>query len=176
MVSYRRAYAPGGTWFFTLALANRRATLLVDHADVLRDIFLHVRRRYPFLVHAIAIMPDHLHTVWSLPAGDTDFPGRWRYIKGAFTRQLKKRGVCIEANAQGEHALWQRRYWEHLITDDGDYARHVDYIHANPVKHGYVRAPGEWPWSSFHAHVRDGRLPANWMSTMDVGLPVGPVE
>jgi len=176
MVTYRRALVPGGTWFFTLALANRRSTALTDNVELLRESIRHVTRRYPFRVRAIVVLPDHLHTIWTLPQGDHDFSGRWRFLKGLFTRHLKSSGVSMEVNVRGEHGLWQRRYWEHLISSDRDYANHVDYIHANPVRHGYVETPGDWQWSSFHAFVRAGRLPANWMAAEPKTSIAGPVE
>ncbi len=63
---------------------------------------------------------------------------------------------------KGERGIWQRRYWEHMIRDDEDYARHVDYIHVNPVKHGHALHPVAWPYSSIHRYVRDGILPSDW--------------
>jgi len=176
MVNYRRSWLPGGTWFFTLALADRRATYLVDHVDLLRESFRHVRQQYPFLVLAIVVLPDHLHTLWTLPAQDSDFAGRWRFLKGLFTRRIKSRGVAMQVNQRGEHFLWQRRYWEHLIGSERDLAHHIDYIHANPVRHGYVTSAVDWPYSSFHTFVRAGRLPSNWMAGECECGGAGPIE
>ncbi len=100
-----------------------------------------------------------MHLLMTLPPGDADFSGRMRLIKAGFTRLLKRRGVRLRINDRGEHALWQRRFWEHLIRDDDDYARHVDYIHYNPVKHRLVTNPADWPWSSYHRFVRNGGCP-----------------
>ena len=58
--------------------------------------------------------------------------------------------------------LWQHRFWEHAIRDEIDFVRHVDYIHWNPVKHGYVRQVADWPYSSFHRYVNQGLLPRDW--------------
>jgi putative transposase len=105
--------------------------------------------------------------MWTLPDGDADFAGRWRRIKGHFSTNLLVADIKIKRYANGELALWQRRYWEHTIRDDGDFARHVDYVHFNPVKHGLVKRPCDWPHSSFHVYVRRGILPEDWAGEMD---------
>jgi putative transposase len=165
MTDYRRAVVPGGTYFFTVNIADRGASLLVDHIDLLRDAIRYTRQRHPFVVDAMVVLPEHLHAVWTLPPGDADFPTRWRLIKTQFSRALfqdeHRRASRI---GKAERGIWQRRYWEHLIRDETDLARHVDYIHWNPVKHGYVERAGDWPYSTFHRFVRDGRLPADWAS------------
>ena len=167
MVNYRRNRIAGGTYFFTVTLRDRRAAFLTTHIDALRQVFRDARRARPFQIEAIAVMPDHLHTIWCLPAGDADYAGRWRMIKSRFTRQLVQRGVAMNRNAKGEYDLWQRRYWEHTIRDDLDLQKHVDYIHYNPVKHGLVKRVMDWPYSSFHRYVRQGMIPADWATADD---------
>jgi putative transposase len=108
------------------------------------------------------ILPDHLHAILTLPEGDADFAGRWRRLKGSFSTRLLRSGADIKRHANGELALWQRRYWEHTIRDDLDFSRHVDYIHYNPIKHGLVTQVRDWPHSSFHRYVKEGALPADW--------------
>ena len=162
MVNYRRALVPGATYFFTVTLRDRRKRYLLDHADVLRAVVRDVRRQRPFAIDALVVLPDHLHALWTLPAGDADFSGRWRAIKGGFTRALKCQGVPLVRDRRGEYDLWQRRYWEHRIRDDGDFARHVDYIHASPVKHGLVVDPFDWRWSSIHVFARRGIVSRGW--------------
>jgi putative transposase len=162
MVRYRRNRVPGGTYFFTATLANRRARTLVDHIASLRDAFRAVRRRQQFLVDAIVVLPDHLHTIWTLPFGDDDYPGRWRAIKSRFVRALRSAGVSVVANDRGECRLWARRYWEHTIRDEQDMDRHLDYIHYNPVRHGLVQRVADWQFWSFHRYVRMGWLPGDW--------------
>ena len=108
------------------------------------------------------ILPDHLHIVMTLPAADADFPTRWRLIKRRFTDAVAKSRASVPRHDNGEHALWQRRYWEHTIRDETDFARHVDYIHFNPVKHALVTRVRDWPHSSFHRYVRNGLLPVDW--------------
>ncbi|MFL6653281.1 MAG: transposase, partial [Sulfurifustis sp.] len=77
---------------------------------------------------------------------------------------LNKAGPARKRNAWGEYDVWQRRYWEHLIRDEADFERHVNYIHYNPVKHACVVRPGDWRWSSFHRFVRLGLIPPTWTS------------
>jgi putative transposase len=162
MVRYRRNRLEGGTFFFTVTLADRRSTALVDHIGPLRAAFRVARQERPFTLDAAVILPDHLHAILSLPEGDADFAGRWRRIKGHFSTSLLTARASISRHANGELALWQRRYWEHTIRDEDDFARHVDYIHYNPVKHGLVRRVADWPHSSFHLFVRRGLLPQDW--------------
>ncbi|MFZ2067099.1 MAG: transposase [Xanthobacteraceae bacterium] len=162
MVAYRRNRLVGGKFLFTLTPADRLSTALVDHVDLLRAAFREARRERPFTIDAVVILPDHLHALLALPDGDADFPGRWRRIKGHFSSRLLQEGANIKRHSNGELAFWQRRYWEHTIRDDGDFARHVDYIHFNPVKHGLVKRVCDWPHSSFHLYVRRGVLPQDW--------------
>ncbi len=162
MVQYRRNYVEGGTYFFTVVLRDRRSTVLVDYIGPLRDAFRYVRHQRPFTIDAVVVMPDHIHTIWTLPLNDTDYAGRWRAIKSRFTRRLVRLGVPLMRNAKGEYDLWQRRYWEHTIRDNNDMARHVDYIHYNPVKHGHVASVSDWPYSSFHRFVDADLYPIDW--------------
>ena len=162
---YRRAHIPGGTYFFTVNLAHRDQTWLVDHVDILRRVMGDVKRRHPFRIDALVVLPDHLHALWTLPEGDCDYPTRWMLIKAGFSRQLAKLEPRNASRlAKGERGLWQRRYWEHLIRDERDYTRHVDYIHFNPVKHGHVTRAADWRFSSIHRYIRDGVLHRDWGS------------
>ncbi len=163
MTNYRRNFIAGGTFFFTVNLANRSQRLLTDHIDDLRAAFRYVNARHPFTTDAIAILPDHLHAIWTLPAEDRDYPLRWRLIKTMFSRAVEQiEPVSNSRKIKGERGIWQRRYWEHTIKDEIDYARHVDYIHFNSVKHGCAPRVADWPHSSFHRFVRAGVLPADW--------------
>jgi putative transposase len=166
MVRYRRNLVPGGTYFFTVTLADRRASFLVDHIGALRGAFRTTRNERPFMIDAIVILPDHLHTILPLPAEDADFAGRWRRIKSLFTRAAAAFDTPVKRNQKGEYALWQRRFWEHTIRDEGDFARHADYIHYNPVKHGLVAQVRDWPHSSFHRYVRSGILDEHWAGSV----------
>ncbi len=162
MVNYRRGRVAGGSYFFIVTLQDRQSTALVDHIADLRKAFRWVHKRRPFRIRAIVVLPDHLHTIWTLPGEDADYPGRWRAIKSRFTRSLVESGTPLRRNARGECLLWQRRYWEHTLRDLIDMQRHIDYIHYNPVKHGHVRVVGDWPYSSFHRFVEAGVYPRDW--------------
>jgi len=160
---YRRAWVPGGTYFFTVNLASRQERHLTEHIDLLRDSVRRVRRAHPFEIVAWVVLPDHMHAVWVLPPEDTDFAMRWNQIKGAFSRALPKTETVSTSRVhKRERGIWQRRFWEHLVRDQDDLARHVDYVHYNPVKHGYVERAVEWPFSSFHHYVRRGWLAEDW--------------
>jgi len=160
---YRRANVTAATYFFTVNIAERQKSLLTDHVDVLRNAIKKVKQNHPFEIDAMVILPDHLHALWTLPEHDADFSMRWNLIKSGFSRELAKtERISSSRSLKGERGIWQRRFWEHLIRDDNDYERHVNYIHFNPVKHGYVDKPIDWPFSSFHRFVKDEMLPANW--------------
>ena len=161
MPNYRRNRVPGATYFFTVTLRDRRSGLLVTQIDALREAVREVRRQSPFRIDAWVVLPDHMHCLWTLPEGDSDFPDRWRRIKAALSKSLPD---AEEAKLRkGERGVWQRGYWEHTIRDDRDYAAHMDYIHFNPVKHGLAHDPGDWPFSSFRHCVAAGLYPAGWL-------------
>lgn len=163
---YRRSKTSGGTFFFTVVTHNRRPFLChPENIVLLRSAFKKVREAHPFTVDAIVVLPDHIHCIWTLPEGDNDFAIRWSLIKGGFTRECSSR--CKGARtasrvARKEQAVWQHRYWEHEIRDEEDFRRHVEYIHYNPVKHGYADRPFDWEFSSFGRYVRNGLYPADW--------------
>lgn len=147
MTNYRRIHTPGVTWFFTANLDNRyNNTLLVEKIALLRQSFRYVKQRRPYVINAVAVLPDHLHTIWTLPNGDTDYSTRWNLLKGHFSRAIDK-GERISESRKGKRELgiWQRRFWAHLITDENDFNKHIDYIHWNPVKHGLTEHVADWP-------------------------------
>ncbi len=147
---YRRDVSPGATYFFTVVTAERRPVFR-DAAMVrlLVDILREEKARRPFRTEALVILPDHLHTIWTLPHGDARYPQRWSAIKGLFSRRCGLAAVGDRLRPH-ERGIWQHRYWEHRIRDDDDFRHHVEYIHANPVKHGLVESPTDWPWSTIH--------------------------
>ena len=154
-MQYRRACVPGGTFFFTLVTQGRRPVFSnAEAVEVLRNAFRRVRASRPFKIDAMVVMPDHLHCIWTLPPGDADFSTCWRLIKTWFAKHWQPAGR--------EQAVWQHRYWEHQIRDETDFARHADYIHYNPVKHGLAKSPLDWPYSSFRRHLEAGIYPADW--------------
>ena len=160
---YIRSDIKGATYFFTVNLADRNKSTLVDRIENLRLVMKNVKRAHPFTIDAIVILPEHLHTIWTLPEGDNNYSVRWSLIKAGFSREISKTEVCTNSRiSKGERGIWQRRYWEHLIRDDADYQTHVNYIHYNPVKHGYVSSPSDWPYSSIHRFMVDGMCESNW--------------
>jgi putative transposase len=169
MPQYVRSHTPGGTFFFTVALLERRSRLLVDRIEDLRVSFRKVQSRRPFVIEAIVVLPDHLHCLWTLPPEDHDFSTRWRLNKTRFAGGIPAgERLSARRRAKGERGIWQRRFWEHTIRDEADYAAHVDYIHYNSVKHGYVKHPADWKYSSIHRFIADGRLPVDWAAAPSV--------
>ncbi|MBL8526180.1 MAG: transposase [Burkholderiales bacterium] len=139
--------------------------MLVEHIDALRDALQRVKRAHPFRIDAMVVLPDHLHALWTLPRDDADFPTRWMLIKAGFSRHIPRSERRSPSRvAKEERGIWQRRYWEHLIRDERDFARHVEYIHFNPVKHGLVKRTVEWPYSTIHRYVRLGAINPDWAS------------
>lgn len=164
MPNYRRTFVPGGTWFFTVNLLERQDNnLLLREIATLRQVVQRVKARYPFEINAWVVLPEHLHAVLTLPPGDSDFSLRWRLIKSGFSRALPKMEyISPIRQAAGERGIWQRHYWEHCIRDEVDYQRHVDYVHVNPLRHGWVNRVCDWPYSTFHREVAAGIYPVDW--------------
>ena len=177
MPTYVRWREEGASYFFTV-VAHRRQRILTQTScrDLFRRAFAAVRKRLPFEIPAIVLLPDHLHCIWTLPPDDDDFPERWRQIKGRFTHDYLAHGgrdwdVTEQHGSQRCRGVWQPRYWEHRIRDDKDYDRYHEYIHLNPVKHGYVDRPESWPWSTFHRYVRLGWVDPIWPASSAIELP-----
>jgi len=165
MPEFRRNRVSGGTYFFTIAIAERHKDLLVKHIALLRNAIHLEKKRAPFVIIAMSILPDHLHAVWRLPVGDTNYSERWRRIKATFSKMLKRNETVSKSRFEkGERGIWQRRFWEHTIRDDADLQRHMDYVHFNLVKHRYVKKAADWQHSTFHAYVDRGVYPVDWGS------------
>ena len=164
---YRRLLVGGASYFFTVVTHDRQRLFSDPQTfQMLADAITKVRERHPFEIEAQVILPDHLHSLWTMPDGDANFGSRWRLIKEACTRTYCKCYGSQErsevARARGEQPVWQRRFWEHLIRDEPDFSARVDYIHLNPVRHGLVSVPGEWPHSTFAKWVERGVYDPNW--------------
>jgi putative transposase len=172
MRRYIRAKVPGGTYFFTVNLAERSGNrLLVEKIGALREAFRATRRGHPFRTEAVVVLPEHLHVLWTLPENDADFSTRWALIKARFSRAIESDERRSPSRLRRrERGVWQRRYYEHVIRDTDDLARHIDYIHWNPVKHGWVEQAVDWPYSSFHRFVKCGRVSADWAASPQAGL------
>ena len=176
MTSYKRNKTQGGMYFFTLVLNQRHNTnLLIDHFDLLKSSIIKVKSKYPFQLPAIVVLPDHLHMVLSLPKGDDNYAMRIRLIKTYFSKALDvAESISNSMSRKKEKGIWQRRFWEHLIRDEDDLHRHIDYIHYNPVKHGYCTKVDEWPYSTFHKYVERGVYSRDWAcDVMDEKFFVG---
>jgi len=174
-MQYRRANITGGTYFFTVNLADRKKTLLVDEFELLRDVINKLKKQHPFILDAMVVLPEHLHAILTLPTNDKGFSTRWMLIKSGFSRQLPKHEKINKSRERkGERGIWQRRYWEHVIKNEDDFVRHVDYIHYNPVKHGYVKKAADWPYSTIHEFVKNNLLDENWgHGNADNGIDYG---
>ena len=171
---YRRTKIEGGTYFFTVVTHNRRPFLCYpSNIELLRQAFRYTVRRHPMEISAFVLLPDHLHSIWTLPEGDHNFSMRWRLIKSYFSRHCQKKYDAVVSKSRQskqERAFWQRSFWEHAIRDDQDFVNHVEYIHYNPVKHGLVDAPKDWEHSSFHRYVRTGLYDEMWGTIGDISF------
>jgi putative transposase len=168
MPQYRRARLAGGTFLFTVVTERRQPLLTEEPARVaLRQAIRAVRQARPFRIDGWVLLPDHLHAIWTMPPDDCDYATRWRVIKARVTHQLGASShdpsvMTTRRRSKGHGSLWQHRYWERCLRDEGDLQGHLDYLHRNPVKHGLVERVVDWPWSSFHRYVDAGMYPADW--------------
>ena len=169
MTEYRRARIPEATYFFTVNCAERKGNgILTESIDALRSAFRKVKNDHIFEINAIVILPEHLHCIWTLPKNNRDFSTRWGLIKANFSRSIPKTERRSDSRLKrGEREVWQRRYWEHMIRDEEDYSRNVDYIHWNPVKHGWAKRVKDRPYLSSQRHVDQGVYPLNWSCDID---------
>ena len=168
MADYRRWKVEGGTYFFTV-VAHGRMPLFADSKarDILGIKLRECQAQWPFEINAIVLLPEHLHTIWTLPCGDASYSRRWGWIKKEFTKEWlaiggREQQVSKARRDRRDHGVWQPRYWEHTIDDEHDFDRHFDYIHYNPVKHRLVTSPADWLHSSFHRWVQAGAYDAEW--------------
>lgn len=166
---YRRAQTPGGTYFFTVNLADRTSALLTERIEALREAVRYVKRRHPFHIRGWVVLPEHMHSIWTLPEDDSGYSQRWRLIKQHFSRSVAQREIIQATRARkGEREIWQRRFWEHQVKSEISLQRHLDYVHINPVKHGHVTRASDWPYSSIHRYVRQGLMTPDWACAPDV--------
>ena len=158
MSSYLRPQVSAASVFCAVALASRGSRLLIDEIPRLRWAVAVTRAERPFAIGAWVVLPDHMHCIWTLPAGDPDFSTRWRLIKARFSRGLPEGQRRRSHVARQERGIWQRRFWEHHIRDQADMDVHLRYCWFNPVKHGLVDRPEAWPYSSVHRAIAAGRF------------------
>jgi len=192
MPDYLRPRVPGACVFFTVTLAERGSDLLVREIAALRAAVGVARAARPFGIDAWVVLPDHIHAVWTLPQGDSDYGTRWGAIKARFTRHVRASGRVgfhptlgpdgrrsvvgwnptlhsASKLRKGDAGIWQRRFWEHHIRDEADYANHVRYCWINPVKHGFVERAADWPYSSIHRDIRRGGVEPEWSGVAPEG-------
>jgi putative transposase len=157
MTRYRNNRVPGMTYFFTVRLLDRNSTLLTDHFSAFGEAMRQARIRKPFHVDAWVVLPDHAHAIWTLPPGDHDCSTRWRAVKIAFSKALHKTGLALSsAGGAADASIWERHYRDYRVGNDDEYAALVDYVHSNPMLHGFCQQASEWPWSSLHRFVAAG--------------------
>jgi putative transposase len=160
MTDYRDNRVPGGTFFFTVRLLDRGSSLLSDHIAAFGEAIRQARIRKPFHVDAWVVLPDHAHAIWTLPPGDHDCATRWRAVKIAFSKALRK--ALVPGAADG--AIWAPHYREYRVQDDAEYAALVDYVHSNAMRHGLCGRAADWPWSSLHRFISAGWCGADELS------------
>lgn len=182
MPNYRRSYVPGGTFFFTVK-TERNAPVFRDGnaVQLLGNVFRETKQNWPFEINAIVLLPDHLHALWTLPPGDDEYSTRWAWLKKEFTKRYLESGGIEQPTSHSRkknrrRGVWQRRFWEHTIEDEDDFEAHFDYIHFNPVKHGYVSRPIDWKYSSIHRWVRRGVYENTWGSNGLIPVTVSELE
>lgn len=171
MSNYRRARDAGACYFFTQVTHQRQPVLTQPRLrEALRLAIERVRQGHPFSIHGWVLLPDHLHCLWQLPEGDSDYSRRWSMIKRLTSQAMPELSgsISLSRNVRRESGLWQRRFWEHRIRDEQDYRQHLDYLHWNPVRHALVERVADWPWSSYHRLVREGVYPADWGGCAEV--------
>lgn len=172
MSNYRRSHE-GRVYFFTVVTYRRQHILTDDNSRILLRVALErVRQDRPFTNLALVLLPDHLHAVWELPPGDSDYATRWRRIKSIFTTNWLAAGgfsapVSKSRLRREERGVWQRRFFEHTCRDEQDLKRCIDYVHVNPLKHGLVERVVDWPWSTFHGYVESGEYTQDWGSAAE---------
>lgn len=164
MPNYRRFYT-GNICFFTV-VTNRRIPMLTTEAawESLRNAINHCREVYPFAIEAWVLLPDYLHCIWDLPECDLNYSRRWAIIKRKFTQAFVDKR---------KPPFWQNRFWAHLIKDEKDYENHMNYIHYNPVKHGLVQRAVDWPWTSLHRLIKEGKYSAHWGEGVEIPEGIG---
>jgi putative transposase len=180
MPNYIRTYQAGGMYFFTLVTHRRRNLFSESKARAyLHDAIVQEKAQYPFDLTAIVLLPEHIHCIWELLENDDDFSRRWGRIKSRFTKAWLSHGggeteISSTRNRHRERGVWQKRFWEHRIRSEEDLMHHVNYIHYNPVKHGLVRCPHQWQYSSFARWIERGFYRQDWLCDCERGKPIVP--
>jgi len=167
MPEYLRIKLEGCLYFFTVVTFDRKPILTSNRSiEILRSVIKEVQSDLPFIIEGFVLLPNHIHSIWRMPENEKDYSKRWQAIKAKFTHRYLVDDCFVEVSrsmkSKRERGVWQRRFWEHWIRDETDFFRHLDYIHWNPVKHGYVKRVRDWEWSTFHKYVKKGWYPLEW--------------
>jgi len=179
MTDYRDNRVPGGTFFFTVRLLDRDSTLLTDHFSAFGEAMRQARSRKPFHVDAWVVLPDHAHAIWTLPPGDHDCATRWRAVKIAFSKALHKACLPLDGLAKsrlggsGDGGIWERHYRDYRVGDDAEYGALIDYVHSDPMRHGFCQRPSDWQWSSLHRFLAAGFTPPAMAPFLPPWMPAG---
>jgi putative transposase len=174
MPEYRRAQIKGGTYFLTLVTYQRQRIFSMPSVRTLLFDAIHQTRKFnPFFKIAHCILPDHIHYIWQLPEGDSNYSTRISVMKRHFSKYyIETFGLPISKdtsrNKRREVTVWQRRFWEHYIRDEEDLNRHIDYVHYNPVKHEWASRVRDWPDSSFFEYVDAGYYDLDWGDNLNI--------
>ena len=165
MSNYIRDKTKGGCYFLTFNLYDRKSQLLITHVNEFRHAFKKTKLLHSFELNAMVLLPDHVHMLITLSDENDKYANIVACLKTSFSRQIPKsasENLTQSRVDKKERGIWQRRFWEHHIRNDDDYEQHVDYIHYNPVKHGYCLQPTEWEYSTIHKFISDGIYLKDW--------------
>jgi len=164
MSNYRRVFIQNSYVFLTV-ITNNRSHILIKNIELLREAFRNVGRIYKYKIIACVILPEHLHIIL-YPENIKEYPKIISSIKHYFSANLDIKMVELSASKikKREKGIWLRRYIEHTIVSEDDLNKHINYIHYNPVKHGYAKNVKDWEYSSFHKFVKLKNYDENWGS------------
>ena len=178
MSQYIRAKTTGAYYFFTVVTHQRQKILCKPEVRAaLRNAINEVRQTMPFDIIAWVLLPDHMHCIWALPTGDYDYSNRLARIKRKVSKQcrtkVKNNHLSPSLKKGKEIGFWQRRFWEHQIRDEIDLKNHINYVHFNPVKHGFCDVASQWQWSSLLRYIKQGKHSKDWGKGIDIPKSIG---
>lgn len=166
-MNYRRLFVPNAYVFLTVVTYNRKP-ILIENIDLLRAALKETKKYFNFEIIAVVVLPEHFHIIFNLETIE-EYPQIIKSIKYNFSEKFNFVGLASPTyEKKREKEIWQRRYWEHTIINEEDFNRHLDYIHYNPVKHGYVKCTKDWEYSSFKKFVEQNNYEIDWGSEKDI--------
>jgi putative transposase len=165
-MNYKRYFIPNSMVFITIVTYNRKEFLL-DYIDLIKRSFKYTKTKISFNIVAIVILKNHIHLILQ-PENINDYPNIIKYFKTYFSRNINidNSDLTEGKKHKKEKGIWQSRYWAHIILDENDLNKHIDYIHFNPMKH-YNIAPKDWEYSSFKKYVNNKFYDINWCNFDD---------